>query len=637
MRESVVVFVNWAIEVLVLLVLVLLPIFALNSSVSVLGYPKVFLLAALVLVLVLLWGVKAFFRRRFSFTQTVFDLPLLLLLIATLLSVWFSVDPVGSLIGEWGVWHWSLVSLLGSIGLYYLIVSNFHQASQVQRALAALLAGGAVVALTAVVGYVLDFGTVGSAQSLTSFLASINYNLVGGARSLILFALALLPFAVRGLLQAYARRQWPGVALHALYSIIFVAAVVLWLAPFLPGVEARVPTGPSLGLRDSWVASLSALRDHPFFGSGPGTFFSNFTQYRSLSLNASEKWGLRFVKPVNEYFEILATLGLLGVAAFLLLIWRVLRLVMRPEGVSAVYPLATVMILVGWLGVASNLVTAFLFFVVLALWMVEEKIQQTGVTEEKILGFVAARVFLVLAAVLLLGGGFVLVQDFRSNLAFARALRLIGQNASGREIYRAQQQALQLNPYRDVYRRAYSQTNLALAQAVMANRQGQPTQQEQEDVLALTRQAIREARLITEQLGPMDVRNWEVRGQVYESLVGQVEGAEDWAIQAYQRAISLDPTNPNLRVQLGGIYLRQQRYDLAEQSFRQAVQLKPDLANAHFNLAVTLREKDEIEAAKQEFLLTERLLDESASELDRRRLEEEKSKLEVQPDESSTP
>ena len=46
-----------------------------------------------------------------------------------------------------------------------------------------------------------------------------------------------------------------------------------------------------------------------------------------------------------------------------------------------------------------------------------------------------------------------------------------------------------------------------------------------------------------------------------------------------------DPVNPLLRLNLGGVYYLLGRYDQATQFFLQATNLKPDWANAYYNLA----------------------------------------------------
>jgi tetratricopeptide (TPR) repeat protein len=85
--------------------------------------------------------------------------------------------------------------------------------------------------------------------------------------------------------------------------------------------------------------------------------------------------------------------------------------------------------------------------------------------------------------------------------------------------------------------------------------------------------------------------------QVYQSIVPFAQGADEFAIQTYSQAVALDPINPNLRIALGGVYYALGRFDEAIQVFQLAVLAKPDLANAHYNLGLALREKGETDQA----------------------------------------
>jgi len=78
------------------------------------------------------------------------------------------------------------------------------------------------------------------------------------------------------------------------------------------------------------------------------------------------------------------------------------------------------------------------------------------------------------------------------------------------------------------------------------------------------------------------------------------QGADVFTIQAYSQAIALDPVNPLLRVSLGGTYYALGNYDSAIDAFKLAVIAKPDLANAHYNLAAAYREKGETQKAIDE-------------------------------------
>jgi tetratricopeptide (TPR) repeat protein len=56
--------------------------------------------------------------------------------------------------------------------------------------------------------------------------------------------------------------------------------------------------------------------------------------------------------------------------------------------------------------------------------------------------------------------------------------------------------------------------------------------------------------------------------------------------------------NPALRVNVGGIYYAIRNYDLAIRFFTDAANLKPDYANAYYNLAIALRDKGDLRNAQ---------------------------------------
>ncbi len=72
--------------------------------------------------------------------------------------------------------------------------------------------------------------------------------------------------------------------------------------------------------------------------------------------------------------------------------------------------------------------------------------------------------------------------------------------------------------------------------------------------------------------------------QIYQELIGSVEEADQWAVNAYVNAIQTDPADPLLRIQLGNILLQQEQLQQAANLFSQAIELKPDLAASYFYL-----------------------------------------------------
>jgi tetratricopeptide (TPR) repeat protein len=166
-----------------------------------------------------------------------------------------------------------------------------------------------------------------------------------------------------------------------------------------------------------------------------------------------------------------------------------------------------------------------------------------------------------------------------------RYLLAVGRN-DGNGALNSEVKALSYNPNLDVYQRSLGQLSLGIA----ANISSRPnvTDSDRQTISNLIQESIRRARIVSELIEPASVANWEARAQIYQNLIGVAQNAEQWAVDSYARAISLDPVNPNLRILLGGIYFGLKNYELAANSFSQAASLKQDSANAHYNLAQAL-------------------------------------------------
>ena len=148
-----------------------------------------------------------------------------------------------------------------------------------------------------------------------------------------------------------------------------------------------------------------------------------------------------------------------------------------------------------------------------------------------------------------------------------------------------------------------AQTNFALANAIAAKattKQASPaaalSSQDKQTIQTLLSQAINEGRVSTV-LSPHSSRNWTVLASIYRNISGVAQNALTFSLDAYGRAIQLDPLNPVLRLNVGGIYFAAKNDDLAIRFFTDAANLKPDYANAYYNLAIALRDKGDIQNA----------------------------------------
>jgi len=131
---------------------------------------------------------------------------------------------------------------------------------------------------------------------------------------------------------------------------------------------------------------------------------------------------------------------------------------------------------------------------------------------------------------------------------------------------------------------------LALAQSL--SNQEEISDQDRNNIQVLIQQAIREAK-IAANLNPQRSTNWNNLANIYRNLINIADGAGDWTFNSLQQAIIFEPANPLLRIDLGSLFYSFGLFDEAIDEFQRAVNLKPDHANAYYNLAFAYQAKED--------------------------------------------
>lgn len=129
----------------------------------------------------------------------------------------------------------------------------------------------------------------------------------------------------------------------------------------------------------NWYASMEIVKEFPWFGSGPGTFYRAFTDY-SLSIYRIYRPGYWVDLAHNDYVQYLATIGIVGIVAYMGFLATILyraarRAAKNPAIVALVF--AVVMFMVQNFFIFSLVATAPTFFVILGL--LEREIRNTPV------------------------------------------------------------------------------------------------------------------------------------------------------------------------------------------------------------------------------------------------------------------
>lgn len=376
----------------------------------------------------------------------------------------------------------------------------------------------------------------------------------------------------------------------------------------------------------SWKISVSAFRDSPFWGTGPATYLFNFTNYKPIEINQTNLWNVRFDSAFNEYLETLANLGGVGVVALLSLTalfinsaYRTLKPGNRELSKALAISGLTFFVI---LALHPSTLPLWVFGVlILASFMVSntaESGEKRWDTLFRIAGNLSSAdsssetvridalpgILLVSALTLVLSGAFFAGKFALADYHHRIALNAVAQN-NGILAYNELVTTENLNPYNDLYRTDLAQVNFALANAIAAAKgpteaspAGSLTDQDKQNIQVLLQQSINEARNAVT-LSPRSAINWEVLGLLYRQISGVAQNALVFSLDSYGRAIQNDSLNPILRLNVGGVYYTIKNYDLAIRFFTDAINIKPDYANAFFNLSVALRDKGDLPGAVQ--------------------------------------
>ncbi len=627
----------------------LVPIFFLPITLEFYAFNKIFLVIIASILLIIYWAVKMMLGQKMNFTKSILDLPLLTYFFVATLATFFSISKVDSVYGSQGRWA-GLFSFAAFLIYFFLSTPLLKDIKLVKMSFMAMLFSTTICSLVSLFSYyniyllntafskIQSFNLLGSVTD-TVFVAAIalvaSLGFIGYAKNLpfkillivsafinyMLILVIGLPIGfisagagVFGLLVYMDLNKVSGSKFF--YGIASLLLILITLLTILPGtkdilISKNFPKESTLSVKESWLISSTIIQNYPLLATGPSTYYLNFSRYRPLSMNTGENWGMRFDMPKNEFFNIMGTLGLVGVLASIFLLARMLKLIgasrkgQDDTGISKILSAAMISLIVGHLFTFATIATMFYVIIVMGMLVaihalsdkqgnISESVSVeadalssiAGVTEASVIKKEYFRFILclpILAATLY--AGYLAYRNYMGEFYMRKSLMAAARN-DGKATYDLQRTALTINPTRDTYHTTYAQTNLAIANSLASNEN--LTDTDRETIQNLIAQSIRSARVATEVVGPINPANWEVRSLVYRSLINIAQNATDWAVGSYNTAIQLDPSNPRLRVELGGMYYSMGDFLSAANQFRQAYALKGDYANAYYNFANSL-------------------------------------------------
>jgi tetratricopeptide (TPR) repeat protein len=352
----------------------------------------------------------------------------------------------------------------------------------------------------------------------------------------------------------------------------------------------------------SWQSTLDVAKQTystaPFFGTGPGSFLTQWLKYRDPSLNSTVFWNVDFPAGVGTIPTAFVTTGIVGAVTWILFLVSFLALGLRVlvsrtpretviRATAIIAFVATVYLFAALIFRNPSTGTLALAFVFAGLFAstvrFSEHARQRGIifTKSPRMGFV-----IVFSLTLLLFGSIVtsysLVGHYLSLVSITNASTAFSKG----DLNRADQslvRALSFAPSSAAYQ---AQANLAVARLNQIAASTTLKAADAQQLFQATLSSGINAAITATRLEPNNYQNWLTLGGLYAQAVPlNVSGAYDSAKTAYDKAKALHPTSPDIVYTIAQLDIAKKDYKAAEENLKAVIALKQDYTSAIFLLS----------------------------------------------------
>jgi len=538
-------------------------------------------------IIFLFWVFKVFKNKKINFPKNKITILALLFLLANIISFIFSIHPYTSMAGNYWRMNGGIFSLLAYLILFLIFIEVFSEKEKsVEKFILAIILSGFIISLYGIFSNwqqgmwvtraASTFGQPNFFAAFIALLLPLTLSCFLKEKKYFfwkLFFLAIFLIDAFVLILTLSRSAWFGAGISLLILLISLGRKILLLnkkmlfiivllfvlitIPLHKQIHSRLnlllfkelksPQGILQGTFSlrffAWQGAWEIFKDNIFVGTGPETFIFSFPKYRNPKINQHIEWGLKFDKAHNEILGILANTGIVGFLTYLTLIFFTLKqtfyskikpMLAKSLGASLVAILTTNLFSF------SSVTVSLYFWLILGMivvisskniWSINLKI-----TKKYFVFYFLITVFIT--SYLLFNWGKIYLAD----VYFKRGYL---------------EEAVKLNPYIDRYH-GY----LAL------------------DYLSrdLFPQAVLEGEKTVE-INKLNPDNFRVLAIIYGSKSNDKKYQEK-ALQAYNQAIKLDPSNPIIYLEKADFLIKIGQEDLAKKNLQKAIDLKPNYTEA---------------------------------------------------------
>ena len=359
-----------AIEITIIALTILTPLAFYPYLMRIFNPAKELIFEILVIICMMFWGFKIVNAKKYKLSPSSFNFPIISFIVVCILSIFWSDSPMVSLK--------ELPLFLAGPLLYFITTNNIYHKRQIEHLINAILIIGTLLGIYGILQYQgIDFSfwlkNIGR-QRVFGFFGNVNYFaeyiiiplpisvslfLVSQSRiKKILFLIGVL--AMGGcLISTFTRGSYLGFGVSLifmfflfifsrgksfikenkkLFIVIFLAIIIILSLFIIPNplnksgtviskIKNRISVnqltqGQNIKRRiATWKFTTLMIKDHPLLGSGIGTFKYNSLKYQAKFFEQGDNRALYPYgiadKTHNEYLQLWAELGIIGLAIFI--------------------------------------------------------------------------------------------------------------------------------------------------------------------------------------------------------------------------------------------------------------------------------------------------------------------------------
>ena len=380
--------------------------------------------------------------------------------------------------------------------------------------------------------------------------------------------------------------------------------------------DAQKPQGPTLAVGGSesgeirkivWTGAVDVWKNYPILGSGLETFAFAYYNFRPIEHNLVSEWDYLYNKAHNEYLNIAATTGTLGLLSYFILVVAIVFQILKELRITNYelrnknhhsYFLIPASLLAGF---ASILVTNFFGFSVVPVGLqffiypamaitlaqhrtkkIEHRKIDISTTQKAVIVFVVCAMFYSL---------FLIGRYWYADFVYAKG-KLENDSGNFIEGKKLLIKAVNLSESEAIFWDELSQSSIGIALALYEKEDQKRAQEFADFAITESEKAI--------QLSPANVNLKRNRAILFIKLSvinpNYLINARDTLLSATAQA----PTDAKLFYNLGLVYIRTGEIDKAIETLEETIEMKKNYRNARFALALVLIDEGEKKQAMKE-------------------------------------